>query len=231
MGERARNEGGSLREALFPLSAPISPPFFPLICIVLLSHSPRVPWGRKDNRSRSISRSTLSSLYLRNWRFLYWCRYSRQETILYTQYTPFLKTLFIVISLLPLFTPIGSLTISPRSGIMLGGTNLKMSGPCFKQNDNIVVQFDSNININATFGTEIQTSVTVPVLNKTGRVPIKLSVDGGNSFDYNGVYTSGICRFILCWLNVMSGDWVDWIKRGLASRLTPVGGGGGVGGQ
>jgi len=26
-GERARNEGGSLREALFPLSAPISPPF------------------------------------------------------------------------------------------------------------------------------------------------------------------------------------------------------------
>ncbi|XP_073244634.1 uncharacterized protein [Porites lutea] len=84
----------------------------------------------------------------------------------------------------------GSLTISPRSGIMLGGTNLKMSGPCFKQNDNIVVQFDGNVNINATFGTEIQSSVTVPVLNKTGRVPIKLSVDGGNSFDYNGVYTS-----------------------------------------
>ena len=26
-GERARNEGGSLREALLPLSAPISPPF------------------------------------------------------------------------------------------------------------------------------------------------------------------------------------------------------------
>ena len=73
-----------------------------------------------------------------------------------------------------------------------------MSGPCFKQNDNIVVQFDGNININATFGTEIQSSVTVPVLNKTGRVPIKLSVDGGNSFDYNGVYTSGICCFILC---------------------------------
>ena len=26
-GERARNEGGSLGEALFPLSAPVSPPF------------------------------------------------------------------------------------------------------------------------------------------------------------------------------------------------------------
>ena len=70
-----------------------------------------------------------------------------------------------------------------------------MSGPCFKQEDNIVVQFDNNININASFGTEIQSSVTVPVLNKTGRVPIKLSVDGGNSFEYNGVYTSGILLF------------------------------------
>ena len=180
-----------------------------------------MPWGKKDDRSLSISWSTLTSPYLRNRPFLYGCRYSRQETILYTQYTPFLKTLFIVISLPPLFTPIGSLTISPRSGIMLGGTNLKMSGPCFKQNDNIVVQFDGNVNINATFGTEIQSSVTVPVLNKTGRVPIKLSVDGGNSFDYNGVYTSGLCRFILCWLKVMNGDWVDWIQRGLASRLTP----------
>ena len=67
-----------------------------------------------------------------------------------------------------------------------------MSGPCFKQEDNIVVQFDNNININGTFGTEIQSSVTVPVLDRTGRVPIKLSVDGGNSFQHNGVYTSGI---------------------------------------
>ncbi|XP_073243989.1 sushi domain-containing protein 2-like [Porites lutea] len=86
----------------------------------------------------------------------------------------------------------GSLTISPRSGIMLGGTNLKMSGPCFKQKDDIVVQFDNSININATFGTEIQSSVTAPVLNRTGRVPIKLSVDGGNSFQHNGVYTSDL---------------------------------------
>lgn len=67
-----------------------------------------------------------------------------------------------------------------------------MSGPCFKADDNIVVQFDNNININATFGSELQSSVTVPVLNKTGRLSIKLSTDGGNSFDYNGIYTSGM---------------------------------------
>ena len=66
-----------------------------------------------------------------------------------------------------------------------------MSGPCFTADDNIVVQIDNEININATFGSELQSSVTVPVLNKTGRLPIKLSIDGGNSFDYSGVYTSG----------------------------------------
>lgn len=66
-----------------------------------------------------------------------------------------------------------------------------MSGPCFTADDNIVVQIDNEINVNATFGSELQSSVTVPVLNKTGRLPIKLSIDGGNSFDYIGVYTSG----------------------------------------
>ena len=69
---------------------------------------------------------------------------------------------------------------------------MKMSGPCFKQSDNIVVQFDGSVNINATFGSELQTTVTVPVLNKTGRLPVKLSIDGGNSFEHNGVFTSGI---------------------------------------
>lgn len=84
----------------------------------------------------------------------------------------------------------GSLTISPRSGIMLGGTNVKMSGPCFTANDNIVVQLDNDVNINATFSDELTSSVTIPVLNKTGRLSFKLSTDGGNSFDYNGAYTS-----------------------------------------
>ena len=75
---------------------------------------------------------------------------------------------------------------------MLGGTNVKISGPCFNKEDIIVVQFDNEVNINGTFGDELQSSVTVPVLNKTGRLPIKLSVDGGNTFDYDGVFTSGI---------------------------------------
>ena len=68
---------------------------------------------------------------------------------------------------------------------------MKMSGPCFTANDNIVVQLDNDVNINATFSDELTSSVTIPVLNKTGRLSFKLSTDGGNSFDYNGTYTSG----------------------------------------
>ena len=74
---------------------------------------------------------------------------------------------------------------------MFGGTNVKMSGPCFTANDNIVVQLGNDVNINATFSYELTSSVTIPVLNKTGPRLFKLSTDGGNSFDYNAVYTSG----------------------------------------
>ena len=67
---------------------------------------------------------------------------------------------------------------------MSRGTNVKMSGPCFTANDNIVVQLDNDVNINATFSEELTSSVTKPVLNKTGR----------RSFRYLviKVYTSGI---------------------------------------
>ena len=68
---------------------------------------------------------------------------------------------------------------------------MKMSGPCFTANDNIVVQLDNDVTINATFSDELMSSVTIPVLNKTGRLSFKLSTDGGNSFNYNGAYTSG----------------------------------------
>ena len=84
---------------------------------------------------------------------------------------------------------IGFLTISPRSGIVFGGTNVKMSGPCFTANDNIVVQLGNDVNINATFSDELTSLVTIPVLKKTGRLSLKLSTDGGNSLNYSGVYT------------------------------------------
>ena len=38
---------------IFPLSTPISPPFSPLICIILLLHSPRMALRKEDDRLRS----------------------------------------------------------------------------------------------------------------------------------------------------------------------------------
>ena len=68
---------------------------------------------------------------------------------------------------------------------------MKMSGPCFTANDNIVVQLGNDVNIDTTYSDELTSSVTIPVLNKTGPLSFKLSTEGRNSFDYNGVYTSG----------------------------------------
>ena len=78
---------------------------------------------------------------------------------------------------------------------ILGGTNVKMSGPCFTANDNIVVQLDNDVNINATFSEELTSSVTILVLNKTWRLSFRYLVIK--------VYTSGISSTtvfqIVCW--------------------------------
>ena len=60
---------------------------------------------------------------------------------------------------------------------------MKMSGPCFTANNNIVVQLDNDVNINATFSEELMSSVTILVL-KTGRLSFRYLVIK--------VYTSGI---------------------------------------
>ena len=61
---------------------------------------------------------------------------------------------------------------------------MKMSGPCFTANDNIVVQLDNDVNINATFSEQLTSSVTILVFNKTGRLSFRYLVIK--------VYTSGI---------------------------------------
>ena len=67
---------------------------------------------------------------------------------------------------------------------ILGGKNVKMSGPCFTANDNIVVQLDNDVNINATFSEQLTSSVTILVFNETGRLSFRYLVIK--------VYTSGI---------------------------------------
>ena len=61
---------------------------------------------------------------------------------------------------------------------------MKMSGPCFTANDNIVFQLDNDVNINATFSEQLTSSVTILVFNETGRLSFRYLV--------TKVYTSGI---------------------------------------
>ena len=85
----------------------------------------------------------------------------------------------------------GSLVISPRSVIMLGGDNILISGPCFKSSDQIVCEFPSGKRTNGTYVSDIRAYCTVPILNVTGRLSIKLSVNGGKSFDFEGILSIG----------------------------------------
>ncbi|XP_078360273.1 sushi domain-containing protein 2-like isoform X2 [Oculina patagonica] len=83
----------------------------------------------------------------------------------------------------------GSLVVSPRSGIMLGGDNIFIAGPCYHPLDRIICKFAGGKVTNGSYISNIRASCTVPMLFVTGRVSIKMSVNGGNSFDFHGVVT------------------------------------------
>lgn len=76
--------------------------------------------------------------------------------------------------------------------MMLGGDNILLSGPCFQPSHLIVCQFADGKLSNGSYIDENRASCTVPMLNITGRLPIKLSVNGGASFDFQGNLTIGI---------------------------------------
>ena len=81
--------------------------------------------------------------------------------------------------------------VSPRTGIMLGGDNLFIAGPCYKPQDVIVCEFTGGKRSNGSFISNIRASCTVPMLYVTGRLAFKMSVNGGTSFDFQGVITIG----------------------------------------
>ena len=88
----------------------------------------------------------------------------------------------------------GSLTIWPSSGNMLGGENIFLAGPCYnKTADQLVCKFNNQLLVAGTVVSGIRARCIVPMLNVTGRIPLQLSVNGGHSFDFKGVFTSGMC--------------------------------------
>ena len=81
--------------------------------------------------------------------------------------------------------------ISPRTGIMLGGDNFFIAGPCYKPGDVIVCEFAGGKRSNGSYISNIRASCTVPMLYVTGRLALKMSVNGGTSFDFQGAITIG----------------------------------------
>ena len=88
---------------------------------------------------------------------------------------------------------IGSPTLGmfPSSVMMLGGDNIFIAGPCFEPSNVIVCEFPEGKMMNGSYISGIQASCPVPMLNMTGRLTVRMSVDGGSSFDYQGIVTSG----------------------------------------
>lgn len=80
--------------------------------------------------------------------------------------------------------------------MMLGGDNILLSGPCFQPSHHIICQFAGGKSSKGGYINENRASCTVPMLNITGRLSIRLSVNGGVSFDFQGYLTIGI--FVFC---------------------------------
>ena len=81
--------------------------------------------------------------------------------------------------------------VSPRAAIMLGGDNIFIAGPCYQPSDLIVCEFAGGIRSSGSYISNIRASCTVPMFNVTGRLLLKVSVNGGTSFNFQGVVTIG----------------------------------------
>lgn len=90
---------------------------------------------------------------------------------------------------------IGTLTLSPRSGIELGGNKVFINGPCYNPEHNIVCRFNRVSETRCVYITSILVYCITPLLRTHGQIVIELSLDGGSTYNYNGVYRSS--KFIL----------------------------------
>ena len=85
---------------------------------------------------------------------------------------------------------LGLLVVHPIVGSMLGGKEVLIQGPCFKDKAEIVCKFD-DIEVPGTLLSNTTASCITPTLFRVGRVPFTVSFDNGNSFDFQGIFTLG----------------------------------------
>ena len=85
-----------------------------------------------------------------------------------------------------------ALTLSPRSGIELGGTKVFIGGPCYKPENQIVCRFNKTEFLDTSgvyVSLELAYCITPP-LYFAGRIQVDLSLDGGEIFNFSGTFRS-----------------------------------------
>lgn len=86
------------------------------------------------------------------------------------------------------------LLLSPRLGNILGGTPIKLSGPCFEEQDNITCRFNDVVVMGTHLSKDIALCVS-PQLEVTGRISLELTVtrsDGSVAFVGHEIFHSGM---------------------------------------
>ena len=85
--------------------------------------------------------------------------------------------------------------LSPKSGIVLGGTEIFIGGPCYKPDNQIVCRFNKIIEAAAVYVSPELAYCITPPLYVVGRIPFELSLDGGVTFNFTGTFRSSELKF------------------------------------
>ncbi|XP_038073810.1 sushi domain-containing protein 2-like isoform X2 [Patiria miniata] len=82
----------------------------------------------------------------------------------------------------------GSLAVFPVSGSMLGGDIVHISGPCLDESSTIVCRF-ADAEVPGQLVSNTTARCVSPLVFEVGRLPLKMSANGGESFNFTGIFT------------------------------------------
>ena len=83
-----------------------------------------------------------------------------------------------------------ALTLSPRSGIELGGTKVFIGGPCYDPENKIVCRFKKTLNSSGVYVSPELAYCITPPLYSAGRLLVDVSLDDGKTYTFTGTFRS-----------------------------------------
>ena len=82
------------------------------------------------------------------------------------------------------------MTLSPRSGIELGGTKVFIGGPCYDPENQIVCRFKKTLNTSGVHVSPELAYCITPPLYSAGLVQVDVSLDDGKTYNFTGTFRS-----------------------------------------